>query len=88
MTMLDPMLRKWSRHTWKRCNGKSYPTRCILQTLLPRIITCFDQWQTAWLASTSGLMKKLKIGSIRGSLQKMTSFFNAGFVRCTKHGRK
>ena len=42
--MLDPMLRKWSRHTWKRWNGKSYPTRRILQTLLPLTITCFDQW--------------------------------------------
>ena len=52
MTMLDPMLRKWSRHTWKR-NGKSYPTRRILQTLLPLTITCFDQWHTAWLTSTS-----------------------------------
>ena len=25
MTMLDPMLRKWSRHTWKRWNGNSTP---------------------------------------------------------------
>ena len=24
MTMFDPMLRKWSRHTWKRWNGKFY----------------------------------------------------------------
>jgi len=47
ITMLDPMLRKWSRHTWKRWNGKSYPTRRILQTLLPLIIICFDQWYTA-----------------------------------------
>ena len=35
MTMLDPMLRKWTRNTWKRWNGKSYPThpfsrRCSL----------------------------------------------------------
>ncbi|GFU99460.1 mariner Mos1 transposase [Trichonephila clavipes] len=37
---------------------KSNPTRYILQTLLPQIITCFDQWHTAWLTSTSGLMKK------------------------------
>ena len=38
-------------------NGKSYPTRRILQTLLP--LTCFDQWHTAWLTSTFfGLMKK------------------------------
>jgi len=35
MTMLDPILRKWSRHTWKRWNGKSYLTRRILQMLLP-----------------------------------------------------
>ena len=39
-------------------NGKSYPTRRILQTLLPLTITCFDQWHMAWLTSTSGLMKK------------------------------
>ena len=49
---------KVTRHTWKRWNGKSYPTRRILQTLLPLIITCFDQWHTTWLTSTSGLMKK------------------------------
>jgi len=58
MTMLDPMLRKWSRHTWKRWNRKSYPTGRILQTLLPLTITCFDQWHTAWLTSTSCPMKK------------------------------
>ena len=58
MTILNSMLRKWSRHIWKRCNGKSYPTRRILQTLLPLTFTCFDQWHTAWLTSTSGLMKK------------------------------
>ncbi|EGI70943.1 Mariner Mos1 transposase [Acromyrmex echinatior] len=29
-----------------------------------------------------------KIGSIRGSPQKMTSFFDAGFVRCPKDGRE
>jgi len=34
------------------------PTRRILQTLLPLTVTCFDQWHTAWLTSTSGLMKK------------------------------
>ncbi|GFX70145.1 mariner Mos1 transposase [Trichonephila clavipes] len=32
--------------------------------------------------------EEVKIGSIRGSLQKITSFFNAGFVRCSKDGRK
>ena len=26
--------------------------------VLPLTITCFDQWHTAWLTSTSGLMKK------------------------------
>ena len=30
----------------------------VFQTLLPLTITCFDQWHTAWLTSTSGLMKK------------------------------
>jgi len=34
------------------------PHRRILQTLLPLTITCFDQRHTAWLTSTSGLMKK------------------------------
>jgi len=34
------------------------------------------------------LMKKSKIGSIRGSPQKMSSFFDAGFVCCPKDGRK
>lgn len=38
--------------------GKSYLTRRILQTLLLRTITCFDQWRMAWLTSTSGLSTK------------------------------
>ena len=32
--------------------------------------------------------EEVKIGSIRESPQKMTSFFDAGFVRCPKDGRK
>jgi len=38
--------------------GNPTPTRRILQTLLPLTITYFDQWHTAWLTSTSDLMKK------------------------------
>ena len=85
MTMLNSMLRKWSRHTWKRWNGKSYPTRRILQTLVPHLFRSMahglaDQyfrsykevksWIDSWIAS------------------KDDSFFDAGFVRYPKDGRK
>ena len=39
----------------EKLKWEAYPTRYILQTLLPRTITCFDQWH-----STSGLIKKSK----------------------------
>ncbi|GFT18531.1 mariner Mos1 transposase [Trichonephila clavipes] len=52
-----PCCKKWSEILGNVEMG-SPTTHCILQTLLPRIITCFDQWHTAWLTSTSGLMKK------------------------------
>lgn len=42
ITLMDPMLQKLSRHTWKRLNAKSYPTNQTLQTLLAWNITCFD----------------------------------------------
>ena len=53
-----PHVAKMVKTYLETLNGKSYPTRRILQTLLPLTITCFDQWHTAWLTSTSGLMKK------------------------------
>lgn len=40
--MLDPMLQKCWRHTWKCWNGKSYSTRHTLQMLLLLTIACFD----------------------------------------------
>ena len=44
MTMLGHMLQDWSRHTWKRWNGRSYPTRRTLQMLLLPTTICFDWW--------------------------------------------
>jgi len=87
MTMLDPMSQNRSKHTWKRWNGKSYPTRhpfsrhCSLYHL-------FRSMAHGLADQHLRLMKKSKIGSIRGSPQKMSSFFDAGFVRCPKDGRK
>lgn len=44
MTILDSMLRKESRPTWKRWNEKPYSTRRFPHTLLSLNITCLDQW--------------------------------------------
>ena len=63
------------------------PTRRILQTLLPLIITCSDQWPTTWLSNTSDLMKMSKSGLIRGSPPKMNNFFDAAFAHCRKDGK-
>ena len=43
MIMLDHMLRRRSKPTQKHSNGKFYPTRRILQTLLFPTITCSDR---------------------------------------------
>ena len=57
MTMLGHMSQDRSRHIWKRCNGRSHPTRLTLHTLLLSTTICFDRWHTAWLNSISALMK-------------------------------
>ena len=66
MTMLGHMSLDRSRHNWERWNGRSYPTRITLQTLLFPTTICFDWWHMAWFISISALMKKSKNGSIRG----------------------
>lgn len=72
----------------KRPNGKSYPTRRILQTSLLRITISSDPWRTACLTSTSLLTRKPKIASIRGLLPKTRSFFDAESVCYQKDGKK
>ena len=52
--------------TWKRSNGKSYPTRRIPQILRRPIITCSDRWHMVWLISSSALIKTSKNVLIRG----------------------
>ena len=42
MTMLGYMSQDRSRHTWKRWNGRSYPTLRTFQTLLLPTTICFD----------------------------------------------
>ena len=49
MTMFCHISQDPSRHTWKRWNGRSYSTRCTLQTLLFPTAIFFDRWHTAWL---------------------------------------
>ena len=53
MIMLDHMLRRRSKPTWKRSIGKFYPTRRIHQTLPLLITIYFDRWRMACLSSTS-----------------------------------
>ena len=43
MTMFGCISQDRSRHTWKRWNGRSYPTRRTLQTLLFPTTNFFDQ---------------------------------------------
>ena len=52
--------------TWKRSNGKSYPTRRIPQILRRPIITCSGRWDMVWLISSCAHMKASKNGLIRG----------------------
>ena len=52
--------------TWKRSNGKFYPTRRIPQILRRPIITCSGRWHMVWLISSSAHMKTSKNGLIRG----------------------
>ena len=66
MIMLDRMLRRRSKPTWKYSIGKFYPTRRIHQTLPLPITIYFDRWRMACLSSTSHHMKISKIGSIIG----------------------
>ena len=58
ITMLGHMSQDGSRHTWKRWNGRSYPTHCTLQMLLFSTIICFDRWHTVWLISIFAFIKK------------------------------
>ena len=78
-----PMLRKWSRHTWKRWNGKSYLTRRILQTLLP-LITCFDQWP-GWPA-LSVLWRNKKLDRFMDSLKRWPVFSTRDLYATRKMG--
>ena len=82
------MLQNRWKPTWERWNGRSYPTRRTLQTLLLPTTICFDQWNTAWLISISAFMKKSKKGSIRGLPQKTHRFFKIVSDNCQKDGKK
>ena len=74
MTMISHMSQDRSRDSWKRWNGRSYPTRRTLQTFLLPTTICFDQCHTAWLIRISAIMNKSKNGSIRRSPQKTHRF--------------
>ena len=51
-TMLGHRSQERSRHTWKRWNGRSYPTRRTLQMLLlPSIKHQVKKWIDSWIAS-------------------------------------
>ena len=66
MTTLGLTLPNPLKPTWKRSNGKSYPTRRIPQILRHPIITCSGRWHMIWLISSSAHMKTSKNGLIRG----------------------
>ena len=65
ITTLDLTLLSTLKPTWKRSNGKSYPTRSIPQILRRPIITCSGRWHMVWLIRSSVHMKTSKNGLIR-----------------------
>ncbi|CAH2100144.1 unnamed protein product [Euphydryas editha] len=52
----------------------------------PSVYQLFGSMHMAWLTNTFSLMEKSENGQIRGSPQKMTNIFDAGFVHCPKNG--
>ena len=66
MTTLGLTLPNPVKSTWKRSNGKFYPTQRISQILRRPIITCSGRWLTVWLISSSTHMKTSKNDLIRG----------------------
>ena len=53
MTMLGLTSPNSLKPTWKRSNGKSYPTHRIPQILYRPIITFSGRWHIVWLVSSS-----------------------------------
>ena len=66
MKTLDNMLKNQWKATWKRSNGKSYPSRRIDQIFPLPIINCSGRLHMAWQSGTSILMKMRKNGSTLG----------------------
>ena len=64
LTLPNPL-----KPTWKRSNGKCYPTRRIPQILRRPIITCSSRWHMVWLISNSAHMNTSKKGLIRQYLK-------------------
>ena len=60
MSMVCPMLQNRWKPAWKRLNGRSYPTRRTLQTLLLPTTICFDPWHTALRDAIILCMQKMK----------------------------
>ena len=66
MTTLGLALPNPLKPSWKRSNGKSYPTRRIPQILGHPIITCSGRRHMVWLISSSAHVKTSKNDFIRG----------------------
>ena len=72
MTTLGLTLTNPLKPSWKRSNGKSYPTRGIPQILRSPIITCSGRWHMVWLISNSAHMKTSKMAWFVDSLKRWT----------------
>ena len=88
MTTLGLTLPNPLKPTWKRSNGKSYPTCRIPQILRRPIITCSGRCHMVWLISSSAHMKTSKNSLIRGKPQKMNTFTVTAFELYQKDGKK
>ena len=88
MTTLGLTLPSPLKPSWKRSNGKYYPTRRISQILRGPIITCSGRWHMVWLISSSAYMKTSKNGLIRGGPQKMNTFTVTVFELYQEDGQK
>lgn len=84
-SVLDPTWPMWSWHT-RKCQMRTAMLFVILSSWYLVGDSCSSARQIAWVTCNTNLMKKSSIGMIRGSVQKMTSFFSDGFVHCPKHG--
>ena len=85
--VLGHMSQDRSRHTWKRWNGRLYPSRCC-SFRLPFVSIDGTRPGSSEFSLLWKSQKKSKNGSIRGSPQKTHLFSEMVFDNYQKDGKK